>query len=145
MARPQGAHRRAARRRVRAASRGPLLLLLLAGCATAQGRLAGRQTPAADSVDRLVGATPTALEAEFGQPTLLRRDGPAEVWLYRSSRCAIDLILYRDPANGAPRVAMADARTLGAPLSDADCLASMGGLAHPAPGRVASDRIDSSD
>jgi hypothetical protein len=124
----------------RAARRGPLLLLLLAGCATSQGRLGTRQGPAADSVDRLVGAAPAAVEAELGQPALLRRDGPAEVWLYRSSRCAIDLILYRDPASGAPRVAMADTRALGAPISDADCLASMTGLANPAAGRVASSR-----
>jgi len=122
---------------LRAASQGPVLLLLLAGCA-AQARLTSRSGSAAGSVDGLVGATPAALEAELGQPLLLRQDGPAQVWLYRSSRCAIDLILYRDPATGAPRVATADARPLGAPLSDADCLASMSSLATPAAGRVAS-------
>jgi hypothetical protein len=124
----------------RAARRGPLLLLLLAGCATVRGGLGAREAPAGGSVARLVGATPTALEAELGQPSLLRHDGPAEIWLYRSSRCAIDLILYRDPASGAPRVATADARPLGAPLSDADCLASMTGGPTRTSGRVASFR-----
>jgi hypothetical protein len=109
-------------------------LLLLAGCAVPPARTASGETPPSN-VDRLIGATPTSLEAELGPPFLLRRDGPAQVWLYRSARCAIDLILYRDPETGAPRVAMADARPLGTPLSDDACLASM---AIQPSGRVAS-------
>jgi len=118
---------------------GIAAFLLLAGCAASQAPIAaGARAPA--GVDRLVGATPTALEAEFGQPLLLRRDGPAQVWLYRSSRCAIDLILYRDPASGASKVAMADARPLGAPLSDADCLASLSN-ADASAGRLAAGKF----
>ncbi len=109
-------------------------MLLLAGCAVPPARIASSQAPPSN-VDRLIGATPTSLEAELGPPLLLRRDGPAQVWLYRSARCAIDVILYRDPSTGAPRVAMADARPLGTPLSDAACLASM---ANQPNGRVAS-------
>ena len=109
-------------------------MLLLAGCAVPLARTASGETPPSN-VDRLIGATPTSLEAELGPPVLLRRDGSAQVWLYRSARCAIDLILYRDPATGAPRVATADARPLGTPLSNAACLASM---AIQPSGRVAS-------
>ncbi|HTU53369.1 MAG TPA: hypothetical protein VMF62_05305 [Acetobacteraceae bacterium] len=115
---------------------GFVLFLLLAGCAALPARVSRGQVPPG-SVYRLVGATPTALEAELGRPLLLRHDGPAEVWLYRSSRCAIDLILYRDPATGAPRVASADTRPLGAPLSDAECLASLTALPNQPSGRVA--------
>jgi hypothetical protein len=118
------------------AGHGFLLLALLAGCA-APGARGGGRGATQDSVDRLVGASPTALQALFGPPLLLRRDGPAEVWLYRSSACAIDLILYPDPSTGAPRVATADARPLGTPLSDADCLASLSRLRSGSAGRLA--------
>jgi len=54
----------------------------------------------------LVGATPASLTASFGAPRLRRIDGPAEVWLYHSPTCALDLILYPDAA-GTKRVAEA--------------------------------------
>jgi hypothetical protein len=54
----------------------------------------------------LVGATPALLSAEFGQPSLRRVDGAAQVWLYRSAACGLNLILYPD-STGTPRVAMA--------------------------------------
>jgi len=54
----------------------------------------------------LIGATPAVLSAEFGQPQLLRIDGPAQVWLYHSAVCGLNLILYPD-ASGTPRVATA--------------------------------------
>jgi hypothetical protein len=52
----------------------------------------------------LVGSTPAVLSAEFGQPVLRRVDGSAQVWLYHSSVCGLNLILYPDRA-GVPRVA----------------------------------------
>jgi hypothetical protein len=54
----------------------------------------------------LVGSTPAVLNAAFGQPALLRVDGTAQVWLYHSSVCGLNLILYPD-ASGTPRVAAA--------------------------------------
>ncbi len=54
----------------------------------------------------LVGATPANLSAEFGHPALLRIDGTAQVWLYHSAVCGLDLILYPDNS-GIPRVAAA--------------------------------------
>jgi hypothetical protein len=54
----------------------------------------------------LIGSTPQVLDAEFGQPTLLRVDGTAQVWLYHSAICGLNLFLYPD-ASGVPRVTMA--------------------------------------
>ncbi|MDE8347804.1 MAG: hypothetical protein POH28_16765, partial [Acidocella sp.] len=54
----------------------------------------------------LVGDTPANLSAQFGHPALLRIDGPAQVWLYHSPVCGLDLILYPDRF-GTPRVAAA--------------------------------------
>jgi hypothetical protein len=54
----------------------------------------------------LIGSTPQVLDAEFGQPTLLRVDGTAQVWLYHSASCGLNLFLYPD-ASGVPRVTLA--------------------------------------
>lgn len=54
----------------------------------------------------LLGATPEILNAEFGQPSLRRVDGSAQVWLYHSASCGLNLVLYPD-SSGIPRVAMA--------------------------------------
>jgi len=72
----------------------------------------------------LVGATPQVLNAEFGQPSLRRVDGAAQVWLYHSAACGLNLVLYPDSA-GTPRVAMA------APTADsADPASCTTALAH---------------
>ena len=82
----------------------------------------------------LVGATPALLHAQFGPPALLRVDGAAQVWLYHSQVCGLNLILYPDHA-GIPRVA-----TAVPDHGDAEaCVASMArgmtdaALEHPAP------------
>jgi len=85
------------------------LLCGLAGCASPapqakSGLLTFMQAPIA--TQGLIGSTPQVLNAEFGQPSLLRVDGPAQVWLYHSSVCGLNLILYPD-ASGTPRVATA--------------------------------------
>ena len=59
---------------------------------------------AAVNPQALVGSTPQMLAAEFGRPVLRRVDGPAQVWLYRSRICGMDVFLYPDKT-GAPRVA----------------------------------------
>jgi hypothetical protein len=74
----------------------------LAGCAQISAET-GTQSQFTDA-QSLVGSTPAVLSAEFGQPALLRVDGPAQVWLYHSSVCGLNLILYPDRA-GVPRVA----------------------------------------
>lgn len=82
----------------------------LAGCAPQMPQATGAsgltflQAPLA--AQGLIGSTPAILNAEFGQPVLLRVDGTAQVWLYHSPVCGLNLILYPD-ASGMPRVAAA--------------------------------------
>ncbi|MDA8049226.1 MAG: hypothetical protein M0002_04335 [Rhodospirillales bacterium] len=111
-----------------------LVVAVLAGCAPGPAPLA--EARPGGGADGLVGATPASLRARFGPPGLLRRDGPAEVWVYRSSVCAVDLILYPDPRTGVPTVAVADVRALGTPGSAAACLAGLTGARNPPAGRV---------
>jgi hypothetical protein len=103
-----------------------LALGSLIGCATpdpgANSSLTFEQAPI--DVAGLVGATPDVLNAEFGQPSLRRVDGPAQVWLYHGADCGLNLILYPD-SSGTPRVAMA------APTADsADPASCTTALAH---------------
>jgi hypothetical protein len=79
----------------------------LAGCAPSDNALtlsggggAGGMAP----MTSLLGATPASLTASLGVPALRRVDGPAQVWLYHSPTCGLNLILYPD-AGGTPRVA----------------------------------------
>lgn len=46
----------------------------------------------------LVGLKAGVIQAKFGTPSLLRRDGPAQIWQYRSSGCIVDVFFYRTPA-----------------------------------------------
>lgn len=99
-----------------------MALIALAGCGI-PGQSASNQyaSPNLASAQPLIGSTPSTLNAEFGQPALLRVDGAAQVWLYHSSSCGLNLVLYPD-ASGTPRVAMASA-TDG--MAAADCTASL--------------------
>jgi hypothetical protein len=73
----------------------------------------------------LVGLTRDALGAKLGQAGFVRRDGPAEVWRYRSASCLLDVFVYRQ-SDGAQRVTHIDARTLqGRPASADPCLDSL--------------------
>lgn len=55
------------------------------------------------SEQALKGATPQILDADFGPPLMRRTDGPAQVWLYQTPTCNLDVFLYQD-ASGTPRV-----------------------------------------
>ena len=96
--------------------------LALAGCAApgVSRATATAVLPAAPA--SLVGATPSSLQAELGAPALRRVDGPAQVWLYDSRVCRLNVILY--PSNaGQPEVATAMPMPRG--VSQASCLASL--------------------
>lgn len=56
------------------------------------------------SVQALQGSSPQVLDADLGAPLLRRVDGPAQVWLYHSASCGMNVFLYPD-AQGIPRVA----------------------------------------
>ncbi len=88
---------------------GFFALSLVAGCVQPQAVTASNVnnfTPPPVNPAALVGSTPAVLNAEFGQPVLRRIDGTAQVWLYHSAVCGLNLILYPDSA-GVPRVAAA--------------------------------------
>lgn len=53
----------------------------------------------------LRGKSTAEIEAVFGKPVLLRKDKPAQVWQYLTSKCALHLVFYpEDDANGTLRV-----------------------------------------
>ncbi|MDE1905815.1 MAG: hypothetical protein KGH75_05125 [Rhodospirillales bacterium] len=77
---------------------------LLTACAApgSQTALLGGTPPVSEQA--LKGSSPQVLDADFGAPMLRRVDGPAQVWLYHSASCGMNVFLYPD-AQGAPRVA----------------------------------------
>jgi hypothetical protein len=92
-------------------------VMFLSGCTVTQTQPA--ELGSANDAG-LVGATPATLSSAFGPPELRRVDGKAQVWLYHSPVCGLDLILYPDH-RGTPRVAMAVPNN-GDPIS---CTASL--------------------
>jgi hypothetical protein len=78
-------------------------IMLLSGCTVTQTQTADFGAPLDGG---LLGATPATLSSTFGPPELRRVDGSAQVWLYHSPVCGLDLILYPDQ-RGTPRVTMA--------------------------------------
>lgn len=82
------------------------MVLLLSACAKMSAPSADLAASASPSAIGLVGATPATLSSAFGPPALRRTDGTAQVWLYHSPVCGLNLILYPD-RNGTPRVAVA--------------------------------------
>jgi hypothetical protein len=69
----------------------------------------------------ILGLDSGAVRKLLGEPGLIRRETPAEVWQYRTADCVLDVVLY-DHATG-PRVAYAEARTSAAePTATDACL-----------------------
>ena len=82
--------------------------------------------PAASGARALVGLGREALVARLGPAAFVRRDGPAEVWRYRTGECYFEAFLYRDDLLGQ-RVAHVDARSLiGRPMPVDACFAQLG-------------------
>ena len=77
------------------------------------------------SVASLRGQTGPAVRAALGQPVFRRVEGPAEIWLYSSQRCQLDLILY--PSGREMLVAWAAARAAGTGrVTEEACLRELG-------------------
>jgi hypothetical protein len=75
---------------------------------------------------RLGSARGVELAALLGRPDFLRRDGPAEVWQYRTRSCVLDFFLYDEP--DGQRVAHAEARNrAGAAMTARRCLDALAG------------------
>lgn len=88
------------------------------------------------SAAALLGARPEQLLGRFGPPALRREEGGAQVWLYMTPACQLDLVLY--PEGGAMRVAHARARASGlAQRTESACLREIAARRRQA-GRAAS-------
>jgi hypothetical protein len=61
-----------------------------------------------DDPERLLGLGPDALSDLLGQPELIRRESPAQVWQYRSVDCVFDVVLYQEA--GREKVTYVEAR-----------------------------------
>jgi hypothetical protein len=85
---------------------GTLILALSACAATPDQSALNTTVPTPITAQQLVGATPITLRADFGAPELQRVEGPAQVWLYHSSVCGLNVILFTGQ-DGVPRVAEA--------------------------------------
>jgi len=98
-----------------------LLATGLAGCSGTPRPVAAAATGATIPVT-LVGTSAQNLQADLGRPTLRRIDGSAQVWLYDSSVCRLNVILYPGPS-GAPSVSAAMPLPHG--VSQSSCVASL--------------------
>lgn len=79
--------------------------------------------PREEEPEKLLGLETDAIQGLLGDPTLVRRDGDAEVWQYRSTGCVLDLFIYGQPK----RVEHVDLRNRGEGAPDAvrACFAAM--------------------
>jgi len=50
--------------------------------------------PVNDDPAQLLGQSTVQVHDLLGEPRLIRRDGPAEIWQYRASNCILDVFLY---------------------------------------------------
>src|SRR5215468_12349080 len=72
----------------------------------------------------ILGLDSGAVRKLLGEPGLIRREEPAEVWQYRTTSCVLDVVMY-DQASG-PRVAYTEARTPTAePTQAGPCLSDV--------------------
>lgn len=65
-----------------------------------------------------------SVRARYGQPRLLRKESPAQVWQYADDTCVLLLVLYEPKdGKGSPRVKYAQGRMLpGRETEAANCL-----------------------
>jgi hypothetical protein len=125
-----------------------LAAVMLAGCQTAPidpragasasagGTESAAVAPAMPSAQpailpaSVMGLNRGAIRKLLGEPGVIRRDEPAEVWQYRTAACILDLFLY-DEAH-EPRVVYAEARTPAAePAPTGNCLSDVAAKRRP--------------
>ncbi len=74
-------------------------LAVLSACGTGSGG-SGAGSGAAvpplgiSSPQALMGKAPRALSATLGEPALMRKEDPAQVWQYRGRGCVLDFYVY---------------------------------------------------
>ena len=101
-------------------SAGALLatLFLLAGCQS------GSTTTDPVHSASIMGLDGGAVRKLLGEPGLIRRETPAEVWQYKTASCVLDVVLYEQDSGS--RVVYTEARTPAAEPTAADpCLSDL--------------------
>ena len=94
------------------------IIVLLSGCQAAPS------PPDPVHSASILGLDSGAVRKLLGEPGLIRRDTPAEVWQYRTASCVLDVVMY-DQATG-PRVVYTEARTPTAePTQAGPCLSDV--------------------
>lgn len=73
-----------------------------------------------DDPKQLITMTRDDLNSLLGQPDLVRRESPAEIWQYRGKDCVLDVFLYHedDKPDSPFKVVYSEARDLEAQNSD---------------------------
>lgn len=79
-----------------------------ASASEAPAETAALPPAAPPTLARLKGLTAVELKTVLGEPTLLRHDGPAQLWQYAGSGCVLHVFLYED--HGTFRVTYAEVR-----------------------------------
>ena len=124
----------------------PLLLALLVGaCAAPQPEpikvvpaapetdqakslpeLPSSPPPPRPDADRLLGLEPRHIQDVLGTPSLVRREGAAQVMQFKNGSCVLDVIFYEEAPGGAFLAEHLASRLLdGAPIAPGDCLAAI--------------------
>ncbi len=78
--------------------------------------------PIDDDPAQLMALDGAALEALLGPPGLLRKEPPAEVWLYQGTGCALHVFLYPERAGAPHRVTYYEVRGGGGTAAERRCL-----------------------
>ncbi len=109
-----------------------LLLLglpLLAGCVAPAAEappVAPAARTAVGSIDGVIGRTARTLIAQFGQPDLEWREGPARKLQFLGPACVLDAYLYPPRSGAEPVVTHVDARQPdGREMDRASCVAAL--------------------
>ncbi|MFC4168703.1 hypothetical protein [Teichococcus aestuarii] len=101
----------------------------LAGMQPTTAPVLPRLEGAPERAAQLLGQSPEALRRWLGEPRLRRTEGAAQIWLYQTPFCHLDVVLDRDDAPGSPlRVSYAAARASGTERrTEAACLRQLAG------------------
>lgn len=106
---------------------GLLLVTACAPVATVSPPVPAAAPPAATlGMERVLGASPEAVIAILGRPSLDREEGPARhLQFAHGNVCTLDLFFYPRPPGGGRVATHAEARRRdGSPLDPASCLES---------------------
>ena len=85
------------------------------------------ETPAPlPDADLLLGLEPRRIQDVLGTPSLVRREGAAQVMQFKDGNCVLDVIFYEEAPGGAFRAEhLASRLTDGTPHEPQECLAAI--------------------